>query len=53
MENISKIYVKRGVSSKGNEYAMLVIEFVSGYVYQHILTNEQRFALELSLKDNA
>lgn len=53
MENVSKIYVKRGVSAKGNEYAMLVIVFKNGYVYQSMLSNEQRFILSQILPDNA
>lgn len=49
MENINRIYVKHATSEKGNDYAMLVIEFKSGYVFQQFLNSEKCFAVEMSL----
>lgn len=42
---VAECYVERGVSKKGNNYEVLIIEFENGYKMRVFLSDEQKYIL--------
>ena len=42
---VVECFVERGISKKGNQYEVLVLEFENGYKMRVFLTDEQKYIL--------
>ena len=45
--SIKNVYVETKVSQKGNEFSVIVIEFMNGYKISNYINNDQLFILQL------
>lgn len=45
--SIKNVYVETKVSQKGNEFSVIVIEFMNGYKISNYINNDQLFILHL------